>query len=44
MFPSGVTPLTINAETGFHPRDVDPQSTDQRFLGIWVEVIPTTAP
>lgn len=38
MFPSGVIPLTINAESGFYPRDADPASTDSRFLGIWVEV------
>ena len=36
--PSGVVPLTIAAETGFYPRDIDPQSTDRRFLGVWVEV------
>jgi hypothetical protein len=38
QFASGVVPLTINAETGFYPRDIDPQSTDRRFLGVWVEV------
>lgn len=38
MFPSGVVPLTIDAESGFYPKDVDPASTDRRFLGIWVEV------
>jgi hypothetical protein len=37
-FPSGVVPLTITAETGFSPKDIDPQSTDRRFLGAWVEV------
>lgn len=37
-FPSGVVPLTITAETGFFPRDIDPASTDRRFLGVWVEV------
>ena len=35
---SGVVPLTITTETGFHPRDIDPASTDRRFLGAWVEV------
>jgi hypothetical protein len=43
MFPSGVVPLTIDAATGFYPRDVDPSSTDRRFLGIWVEVKSTAA-
>ena len=45
MFPSGVVPLTIDAESGFYPRDIDPSSTDRRFLGIWVEVksTPTAA-
>jgi hypothetical protein len=38
QFASGVVPLTIDAETGFYPRDIDPQSTDRRFLGAWVEV------
>ena len=34
----GVVPLTISVEDGFSPRETDPASTDQRFLGIWVEV------
>jgi hypothetical protein len=38
QFPSGVVPLTITAETGFYPRDIDPSSSDRRFLGVWVEV------
>ncbi|HEX6164007.1 MAG TPA: hypothetical protein VFZ31_11605, partial [Vicinamibacterales bacterium] len=38
QFASGVVPLTITTETGFHPRDTDPESTDRRFLGAWVEV------
>jgi hypothetical protein len=42
QFDSGVVPLTIDAESGFYPRDVDPASGDNRFLGIWVEV--TTGP
>ena len=40
MFPSGVVPLTIDAASGFSPRESDPSSTDKRFLGIWVEVKP----
>ena len=43
QFPSGVVPLTITAETGFYPRDADPKSTDRRFLGVWVEVKPSSA-
>jgi len=42
QFPSGVVPLTITCESGFYPRDIDPASTDRRFLGAWVEV--TTGP
>ena len=38
QFATGVVPLTIAAETGFYPRDIDPKSTDRRFLGVWVEV------
>jgi hypothetical protein len=34
----GVVPLTISVDEGFYPRDTDPSSTDQRFLGIWIEV------
>ena len=43
QFASGVVPLTITAETGFYPRDADPASTDRRFLGVWVEVKPSSA-
>lgn len=39
----GVVPLTIAVDDGFYPRDSDPSSTDQRFLGIWVEVKPAAA-
>ena len=38
VFDSGVVPLTISADSGFFPKDVDQTSTDRRFLGIWVEV------
>ena len=38
MFDSGVVPLTITADSGFFPKDVDQTSNDRRFLGIWVEV------
>jgi len=38
QFASGVVPLTITTQTGFYPRNIDPQSTDRRFLGVWVEV------
>ena len=43
QFPSGVVPLSITAETGFYPRDIDPASTDRRFLGVWMEVKPSSA-
>lgn len=36
----GVLPLTISTTSGFSPRDLDPESSDQRFLGMWVEVKP----
>ena len=34
----GVVPLTISVDDGFYPRELDPTSTDQRFLGFWIEV------
>jgi hypothetical protein len=39
----GVIPLTIATDSGFSPKAFDPQSTDRRFLGIWVEVKEGTA-
>jgi hypothetical protein len=39
----GVIPLTIATDSGFSPKEFDPQSTDRRFLGIWVEVKEGTA-
>jgi hypothetical protein len=39
----GVIPLTIASDSGFSPKEFDPQSTDRRFLGIWVEVKEGTA-
>ena len=38
MVNGSVIPLTVAVETGFYPKDLDPQSTDARFLGIWVEL------
>ncbi len=38
QFASGVVPLTITCDSGFYPRDIDPASTDRRFLGAWVDV------
>ena len=35
----GVIPLTISTDNGFSPKSTDPASRDQRFLGIWVEVL-----
>jgi hypothetical protein len=40
----GVVPLNITVEDGFFPRDTDPSSTDQRFLGIWIEVSASARP
>lgn len=40
----GVIPLTITAETGFYPNEIDPASRDPRFLGVWVEVKKGTTP
>ena len=34
----GIVPLTIAVQDGFYPRDLDPATGDQRFLGLWVEV------
>jgi hypothetical protein len=34
----GIVPLTISVDDGFYPRDMDTTSTDQRFLGFWIEV------
>jgi hypothetical protein len=39
----GVIPLTIATTSGFSPKEFDPQSTDRRFLGIWIEVKEGTA-
>ena len=38
----GVVPLTISVDDGFYPRELDQASTDPRFLGIWVEVSPSS--
>jgi hypothetical protein len=35
----GVIPLTIATADGFSPISFDPASRDQRFLGIWVELV-----
>jgi len=35
---SGLVALTIVTDTGFSPHDIDPASTDMRFLGVWIEV------
>jgi hypothetical protein len=34
----GIVPLTISVDDGFYPRELDPSTSDQRFLGIWIEV------
>ncbi|HYE86441.1 MAG TPA: hypothetical protein VEA16_08805 [Vicinamibacterales bacterium] len=38
VFPNGVIPLTIDLESGFYPKNVDPKSADPRFLGLWIEL------
>jgi hypothetical protein len=32
--------VSLQSDTGFHPAEVEPGSTDNRFLGVWVEVRP----
>lgn len=39
MADGGVSPLTISTDNGFSPKSADPASRDQRFLGIWIEVL-----
>ena len=34
----GVVPLVISTDNGFSPRQINPESKDPRFLGIWVEI------
>jgi len=40
----GVIPLTIATDSNFSPRAVDPSSTDERLLGIWVEIVDRAKP
>jgi hypothetical protein len=35
--PGGLLALTIDAEAGFVPAEVDPLSRDERLLGVWIE-------
>ena len=35
----GISTITISTESGFTPSQVDPASKDNRFLGIWIEVV-----
>ncbi len=35
-----VIPLTVTVDDGFYPKQLDPASTDERFLGIWIELAP----
>ncbi len=35
----GIVPLMISVDDGFYPIEFDPTTGDQRFLGIWVEVM-----
>ena len=34
----GASRLTVGSAAGFRPADVDPNSRDTRFLGVWVRV------
>ena len=34
------TPLNVRPATGFRPTDVDRNSRDDRFLGVWIEPVP----
>ena len=34
---SDAVPLDVTAERGFRPTDVDPRTTDDRYLGVWLE-------
>jgi hypothetical protein len=33
----GATPLSVHPVNGFRPADVNPQSQDDRLLGVWIE-------
>lgn len=35
----GAALLTISSSSGFRPSDVEPGSQDERFLGVWVQVL-----
>lgn len=37
--PLAATPLRVLPAAGFRPSDVDRSSTDQRFLGVWLEPV-----
>ena len=34
----GGTLLRVHADQGFRPADIDPRSTDSRYLGVWMEI------
>jgi hypothetical protein len=36
--PDGVALVSLRSPAGFHPSDLEPGSTDTRFLGVWVEL------
>ena len=36
-----MTRLDVRAESGFRPAEVDKASRDQRFLGVWLQPLPT---
>ena len=39
----GAALLTITTSAGFRPSAVDPKSRDDRFLGVWIKVVPDKA-
>jgi hypothetical protein len=35
---SDAVPLDVTADNGFRPSDVDPSTSDDRYLGVWLEM------
>jgi hypothetical protein len=36
----GAALLTVSTTAGFRPSALDPNSRDDRFLGLWIKVLP----
>jgi len=32
--------ITVDSDSGFRPSQVEPGSTDNRYLGVWIELRP----